>query len=271
MSRVGKTSEENREKILAETRTILLNRMIEDLLVQQQAKKSGTVIREEDAMNSILDMLARRKVKLEDFKQALVREGTSFEAYKEEVKSHLMKVRLAQREVRSKITVSDEEIGNYYSQHRDLYEGKESARLLQILIAVPPGADEETKQKLRAEAEDILKKLKSGEAFELMAARFSKGSEAQTGGDLGFVERGTMLPPVDEAAFKLKVAQLSNVVESSLGFHILKVIERRGQGSKPLTEVREEIKDQITNEKMDIKLQEWVQDLRKKSFVEIRL
>ena len=172
MSRVGKTSEENREKILAETRTILLNRMIEDLLVQQQAKKSGTVIREEDAMNSILDMLARRKVKLEDFKQALVREGTSFEAYKEEVKSHLMKVRLAQREVRSKITVSDEEIGNYYSQHRDLYEGKESARLLQILIAVPPGADEETKQKLRAEAEDILKKLKSGEAFELMAARF---------------------------------------------------------------------------------------------------
>ncbi len=272
IERMGKSlGPEDHNRVVEETRKVVLNRMIDDLIIEQQAKKAGIVIKEEDVMASISDLLARRNTKLEEFKEALVKEGSSFEEFKEETKKHLMKMRLAQREVRSRIAVSDEEIGEYYSKHRNAYEGKESIRLKQILIAIPNGADAETKKKLRARAEEILKKLKEGEPFELMASRFSKGPEAQAGGDLGFVEKGAMLPSVEEAAFKLKEGELSEVVESPLGFHILKVVDRRGKGTKPLAVVREEIQNEITNEKMEKKLQEWVQELRKKSFVEVRL
>jgi len=272
VDRIAQSSrQEDREKITAEARTIIMNRMIDDMLVDQEAKKAGIVFKEEDVMASISNLMARRNMKLEDLKAALLRDGTSFESYKEEVKSHLMKLRLATREVRSKISVSDEEIGNYYSAHRDIYEGKEAVRLQQILLPLPKNADEETRDRIRAEAGEILAKLKSGESFGAMAARFSQGPAAQTGGDLGFVEKGTMLPAVDEAAFKLKENELSSVIESPIGFHILKITDRRGKGIKPLTVVREEIKEEITNEKMEKKLQEWIQDLRKKSYVEVRL
>jgi len=272
IERMGKSlGPEDRNRVVEEARKVVLNRMIDDLIIEQQARRAGIIVKEEDVMSSIADLLARRNTKLEDFKEALAKEGSSFEEFKEETKKHLMKMRLAQREVRSKIAVSEEEIGEYYSRHRDIYEGKESIRLKQILIAIPNGADGETKKKLRMGAEEILKKLKAGEPFELMASRFSKGPEAQAGGDLGFVEKGTMFPSVEEAAFRLKEGELSEVVESPLGFHILKVVDRRGKGAKPLAVIREEIKNEITNEKMERKLQEWVQELRGKSFVEIRL
>jgi peptidyl-prolyl cis-trans isomerase SurA len=262
---------EDREKMVAETRAIIMNRMVDDMLVEQEAKKTGIVVREDDVMASINDILARRKMKLEDLKAGLLKEGSTFEAYKEEVRSHLMKMRLATREVRSKISVSDEEIGHYYSKHRDLYEGKEAVRLQQILLTVPRDADEETRARLRAESEKLLTQLKNGEPFGLLASRFSQGPAAQTGGDLGFVDKGTLLPAVDETAFKLKVNELSPVIESPIGFHILKVIDRRGKGVKSLAAVREEIKEEITNEKMEKKLQDWIQELRKKSYVEVRL
>ncbi len=262
---------QDREKIIAEARTAILNRMIDDVLVEQESKKSGIIVKEDDVMASIEDLLSRRKMKLEDFKQALIRDGSNFERYKEEVRKHLMKLRLAQKEVRAKIAVSDEEIGKYYSEHRDVYEGKEAVKLKQILLALPQDADEETREKLKLQAEAVLKKLKSGEPFELAAAQYSQGPAAREGGDLGFVEKGTMLPAVDEAAFKLKVGELSDVIESPMGFHILKVTDRRGKGAKSLSVVREEIKEEIANEKMDKKLQEWLQELRKKSFIETRL
>lgn len=270
--RIAKSSNrEDREKIIAETRTIMLNRMVDDMLVEQEAKKGGVVVKEEDVMAAINDMLARKGIKLEDLKTSLAREGSSLETYKEEVKAQLMKMRVATKEVRSKITVSDEEIGTYYSRHRDIYEGKEAVRLQQILIPLPKDADEETRAKLRGEAEMILKKLKEGGPFEVTANRYSGGPAAESGGDLGFVEKGTLLPAVDEAAFSLKERELSGVIESPLGFHILKVVDRRGKGVKSLSAVREEIKREITEEKMSVKLQDWIQELRKKSYVEIKL
>jgi parvulin-like peptidyl-prolyl isomerase len=262
---------EEKEKIRLETRNVVLYRMIEEMLIEQQARKTGIVVSDEDAMSSITDMLGRRKTPMENFKEALVREGSSFEQYKEEVKSHLMKVRLAQREVWSKISVSDEEIGEYYSKHRDAYEGEESVRLKQILLVIPPGADYEAKNILRMKAEEILKRLENGEPFEVMAANHSEGPEAPTGGDLRFVDKGSLLPQVDEAAFKLKVNELSPVVESSIGFHILMVVDRSGKGSKPLNHIRAEIHEQVANEKLEKKLQDWVQNLKNRSFVDIRL
>ncbi len=257
--------------IIKEARPAMLNRMIDDLLVEQEAKKAGIVVKDEDVMAAIADILARRNMKLEDFKTMLLKTGSSLETYKDEVRNHLMKMRVATKEVRAKIAVSDEEIGDYYSKHRNIYEGKESVRLQQIFIALPKGADAELRERERDQMESLLKRLRGGEPFESMAAQFSQESAAQAGGDLGFVERGTLLSQVEDVAFKLQTGQISDVIESPIGFHILRVTDRRGKGIKSLGAIRDEIKEEITREKMEKKIQEWIQDLRKKSYVEIRL
>jgi len=265
------SKKEDRDALIKETRPAMLNRMIDDLLVEQEAKKAGIVVKEEDVMASISDILARKNIKLEEFKNEVIRKGSSFDEYKNDVKGHLMKMRVAAREVRAKIAVSDEEIGEYYSKHRTIYEGKESVRLQQIFMAFPKDGDEAIREKQKGRAEAVLKRLRTGEPFELLASQFSQEPAAQTGGDLGFVERGTLFPQVEATAFKLQSGEISDVVESPIGFHILRVTDRRGKGTKSLSAIRDEIKEEITKEKMEKKIQEWIQDLRKKSYIDVRL
>ena len=262
---------ENRKRIIAETRKSVLNKLIDDILVRQEAERLGIVVKKEDVIEAIKDMLSGRNTTMEDFEKVLAREGTSIEAYQKEVKEHLMKVRLVRRNIRSKISVTDEEIGRYYRKHRIDYEGKEAVRIKQILIVVPNECKIKKRRELKADTEMILKRLKEGESFEFLASKYSQGPAAGVGGDLGFVEMGKMFPGVDEVAFRLGKGEISNVIESPIGFHIIKVTDRKGAGIKSLESVREEIKDKIARVKIEKKFYEWIEELRKKSYIEIRL
>jgi len=261
----------DKDRVVAETKLSLLNRMIDNLLIEQEAKKSAIAVQDDEVMSSIRDMLARKKMTMEALQQSLSREGTTFEAYKKDMRDSMVRMRLLRREVRSKITVSDEEIGEYYSLHRDDYEGKDAVRLKHILLLFPKNMDSNAKAKLQADAMDILKRLKAGDSFDQLAARFSQGPAASSGGDVGFVEKGAMLPEVEKAAFSLDKDSISNLIESPVGFHIIKVIDRRGAGVKPIETVREEIKSKLEDEKLDKKFDSWVSELREKSLVEIKL
>jgi len=191
----------------------------------------------------------------------------SFDEYREATRNTMIKGRVIRREIQSKIAVGNEEIGNYYREHRDEYEGKEAARIRQILIPVPGLTEVDIRNIKRAEAEDVLKKLKSGVPFEQLEVQHSSPGT----GDMGYIEKGTILPAVDDVAFKLKVGEISDVIESPVGFHIIQVLDKRGAGAKPLPVVRDEIEDIISREKAEKKYTEWMADLRKRSYIEIRL
>ncbi len=261
----------DKERVVADARHAMLNRMIDTLLIEQEAKKSGIAVSDEEVMASIQEMLDGKKITMEEFKKSLAREGTTLEAYKKEMRNSMIRMRLLRREVRSKITVSNEEIGEYYSLHRDDYEGNEAVRIKQILLIFPKNMDRNTKSKLYADATDILKRLKAGESFDQLAAQYSQGPAASSGGDLGFVEKGAILPEVEKAAFLLDKDAISDIIESPVGYHIIKVTDRRGAGSKSIETVRQEIKTKLENEKMDKKYESWIGELRTKYLVEIKL
>jgi len=262
---------DDKEKFIAENRSLLLNKLIDNMLIDQEAKKSGIIIKDEEVMETINDILSRRKYKIDDLLKDLAKENSTLEAYKKDVKEHLLRMRLVRREIKSKITISEEEIGEYYRNQREAYEGKEAVRIKQILVFFPIGSDEKAKANLRAEMDTILKRLQNGESFDLLASQYSQGPAAATGGDIGFVEKGSMQSVVDSAAFSLKKDEVSGVIESELGFHIIKVIDKRGAGIKPIESVREEIKAKIEEDKLEKKYIEWIKELRKKSLIEIKL
>ncbi|MBP7342091.1 MAG: peptidylprolyl isomerase, partial [Syntrophaceae bacterium] len=181
------------------------------------------------------------------------------------------RMRLLRREVQSKVLVPDEAIGEYYNRHRQDYEGKEAVHLRQILLPAPAALDPAAREAVRQQARQLYERIAKGEPFDLLAARYSKGPEAAAGGDIGFVERGVIVPEVEKAAFSLPVGQVSDVIESELGFHIIAVVDKRGAGLKPLAIVRNEIKAKIEEEMIVKKFDEWIDGIRKKSFIDVRL
>jgi len=260
-----------REKALTETKLTLLNRMIDNLLMEQQSRKAGLVVKDEEVTGAINELLGRRNLSQDEFRQALAREGTTLEAYKKGVRDQLMRIRLVQREIKSKVAVSNEEIGEYYRKNREDYEGKEAVRIKQILLPLPKDTSPEAKEKLREDAEAIHKRLLDGELFELISVRYSQGPAAAAGGDIGYIEKGMMHAEVEAVAFSMPLGQVSAVIESSVGFHIIQVIDRRGAGIKPIFAVREEIREKIDMEKGEKKFDEWLDALRARSHIEIKL
>ncbi|HAJ28411.1 MAG TPA: hypothetical protein DCG53_14415 [Syntrophus sp. (in: bacteria)] len=261
----------DKEKVVAEGRVTILNKMIDNKLIEQEAKKSGIIIKDDEAMGVIRDMLKSRKMQMPDLLQALDKDGVTFDAYKQDLKAQLQRQQLVRREIRSKLVVTDDEIGEYYRQHRDEYEGKEALRIKQILLPVPPGTDPAIRERARELAESILKRIKNGEPFEALATQFSQGPATAAGGDIGFVEKGHMLPEVEKIALNLDIGGVSPVIDSPQGFYIIQVVDKRGAGLKPITEVRQEIQNKLEEEKAAKKFDQWVIDLRNKSLVDIKL
>lgn len=260
-----------RDKALTESRMNILNRMIDDVLMEQQSRKAGIVIRDEDVNNAIDDLLKRRNLSRDELRKALEREGITLEAYRKGMRDQLVRVRLVQREIKSKVAISDEEIGGYYRKHRADYEGKEAVRIKQILLLLPKNASPAAREKLRADAETIHRRLLGGEPFDLISANHSQGPAANAGGDIGYIEKGMILPEVESVAFSLPLDQISAVIESPVGFHIIRVIDRRGAGIKSIESVREEIREKLDMEKVEKKFEEWLTALRAKSHIEIKL
>ena len=259
--------------IINQAKEAFLNRLVDNLLIEQEAKKAGMgiVIKDEEVMDVIRDMMAKKKSNMEDFKKNLAREGNSLESLKKDIRSQMMRMRLLRREIKSKVIVSDEEIGEYYNKNRHDYEGKEAVRLKQIFLAIPAKADKKTKAKIKEEAGQLRKRVLAGESFELLAVKYSQGPGAAQGGDIGFIEKGTIIAAVESVAFNLPMEQVSEVIESGIGFHIIKVVDKKGAGLKPIAAVREEIKTKIEDEKLEKKYEEWITSIRKKSFIEIKM
>lgn len=263
--------EEKRKEVAAQARMAVMNQLIDRMLIEQEAASLKIAVTDGEVDGVLENLLKAKKISLEKFRKSMAAEGLSLDEYKDEIRRERIKRRVIDRTIRSKLSISEEEIGEYYAKHRDEYEGNEAVRIQQILIVKPKDATGGTQKKLRAQAQAVLKKLKEGESFDLLVATHSQGPALNAGGDLGFVEKGMMFPEVDEAAFSLKEGEISGVLESPVGFHIIRIMDKRGAGIKPIEEVREEIIAKIGTEKGKKKFEEWLKEMREKSHIEIRL
>jgi peptidyl-prolyl cis-trans isomerase D len=138
--------------------------------------------------------------------------------------------------------VSDADIQSYYDAHKADYDVKEQVRARHILIAVPQGADAKTDAAAKAKAEGLLKQLRGGADFAALAkANSDDPGSKDSGGELGFFTRGRMVPEFEKAAFALQPGQISDLVKTSFGYHIIQVEEKQTAHTKPLSEVRSQI------------------------------
>jgi peptidyl-prolyl cis-trans isomerase SurA len=205
----------------------VLERMLTERSLLQFAKESGVKIDDTMIERAILRIAQDNKLSAEDFRKALAKENISYTKYREDIRNELMMQRLREREVDSKITVSDAEVDQYLATLKGQNTGEAEYRLAHILVMVPEQASAEQIDARKRRAEDALRALKSGADFAQVAAGFSDASDALSGGNLGW-RSGARLPTVfgDEVR-AMTVGQISSITRSAAGFHIVKLLEKR--------------------------------------------
>lgn len=218
----------------AALRQQLLERMIIERAQLQLAKEYG--LRVDDIMldRAILRIAEQNKMSLQQFRNQLEKEGASFAAFREEIRDEIVMQRLREREVESKIQISDAEVENFLSQELNSAKNQQEMNLAQILVRVPENASPEQIANRRARAEDVLRQLQGGADFARIAATYSDSVDALKGGELGWRNHERLPQLFVETAQNLKEGQVSGVVKSANGFHILKVLGKRNQAGPSL-------------------------------------
>lgn len=212
----------------------ILERMISDMLQAQFAKENGVRV-DDTQLDLAITRIAQQNnfPSLAEFRTKLESEGVDFKKFREEIRSEIISTRLREREVESKLVISDTELDNYLANKAKVGGNEEEFHLAHILVVVPEQANAEKIQAARDKAEQALNQLKSGADFAQVAAGSSDAKDALKGGDLGW-RPGDRIPPlfINELQ-KLKPGQATAVLRSPSGFHIIKLVEKRS-GSAPV-------------------------------------
>jgi peptidyl-prolyl cis-trans isomerase C len=154
------------------------------------------------------------------------------------------------REIAQKVTVSDDDLKTYYDTHKDEFKTPEMIKARHILVKVDSSASEDDKKKAKEKAEMYLKRIKDGEDFAKLASEVSDDPGSKTkGGDLGFFPKGRMVKPFEDAAFALKPGEISGIVETQFGFHIIKVEDRKDSTLESFDAVKERLRQKLVQER----------------------
>jgi len=248
-----------------------MRRLIERRLQQQAAEQHGITVTEAELRQALEDIKTRNRFASDDaLARALATEGMTVEAYRRQLRTELLIAKLVNREVRSTVVISADEVQHYYEQHADDFSLPERVRLRQIFLAAPAASKEEHESK-RARAQAILEQLRSGAEFDQLARRYSNGPEAREGGALGWFAPGSLMPQLDRVAFGLQDGQISDLIESPLGWHILKLEEREGHRRQPFESIKDAVHSRLMEQRTQERYEEWFLELRRNAYVDIRL
>jgi peptidyl-prolyl cis-trans isomerase SurA len=206
----------------------VLERMIFDKVQLQLARDTGLRVDDLDLDRTIGRIAESNRLSLTEFRRTLERDGIPFDKFREDVRTEIVLSRLREREVDNKITVAESEIDNFLA---DQVDGKEAAveyNVAHILLRVPEQARPEQLEQQRSRANEVIKRLRGGDDFAQVAAVYSDAPDALRGGVMGWRSQDRLPELFVEALAKLQLGDVSDVLRSPAGFHVLKLIERRG-------------------------------------------
>jgi peptidyl-prolyl cis-trans isomerase C len=204
------------------------------------------------------------------FQQALAAQKTTVAAVREDARSEIGVDKLVEAEIGAKIAVKPEAVTDFYQKNQDKFQQGARVRASHILISVPENADAATKAQAKTKAEAVLKDLKAGKDFAAAAKESSQDpGSAPNGGDLGYFEKGQMVPPFEAAAFTLKPGELSELVESPFGYHIIKVADQQAARVVPLEEAKPQIEQYLSGQNRQTETEAFVNTLKAKAKIDI--
>lgn len=255
------------QDLINEYRKLKLNELIIKKLLQAEAKNQGIILNQEkkdEIFNKQIEAIEENNnITEEQLVEALKKQGIeSLEAYKKiffEQNEGAILIGELQKKIFDSITVEDKAVEDYYNKNIDSYKYGAQVKASHILV--------DTEEKAR----EVLDKLNNGADFAEVAKEYSTGPSGKNGGDLGYFEKGDMVPEFAEAAFSLKVGEISKPVKTKFGYHIIKVFDKKEAGVKSFAEVKDSIKSKLLNQKRQQAWSDLIKELREKADIKIKI
>ena len=222
---------------------------------------------------------------MEDVEKAAQAQGVSFEEFKQNLKNSIITQRVIGEEVGGHITVSQQEMQQFYDEHKAQMERPEQVRLSEILIstqnpgaaktasgetALPENPSADVVAQAQAKADDVYKQLQGGAKFDELAKKYSNGPTAANGGDLEYFKRGVLSKDLEDKVFAMQAGQYTVPVRTNQGFVILEVTEHQAAGIPPLKDIQEQVHQRIYMEKMQPALRDYLTKLREDAYIDIK-
>jgi len=247
-----------------------LKALISQKLLQKEIEQYSSKV-DEDQVDRYVDAVRQDKhLTPEQFKAALAQSGLSMDDFRKHAREELEKEVMIREQVRQKVDISNADIKAYYDEHKaDFTVTTERLKLAQILVGVPQNATTQQVAMLKAKADKIQKQAAAGADFATLARKYSDDVSRNNGGELGWFTPQDIMDQVYTAVKNLKPGDVSQVVRTDHGFHILKLEEHQVPGLRPLEDVRAEIRNRLIDERANAQLQTWINtDLVKQHDVE---
>ncbi|HEY5974080.1 MAG TPA: peptidylprolyl isomerase [Geobacteraceae bacterium] len=263
----GPVSAEGREQLRKTTLTMLIDKK----LVQQKIVELNIKVSEEEVRQAIEDIKKQNKLTQEALVAAWAGQGLTFEQYKVQLREQLERLRLMSQEVRAKIQVSEKEARDYYEANLASFSQDEGYRARHIFFRVGKNADATEIKAVMARAATVLHEARSGKDFSELARTYSDEASAKTdGGDLGSFKKGDMMPEIEATVIAMKPGEVSDLVSTPAGFHIIKLEEKIPAKVRTFEEVKDVIDELLYKKKSEERFNQWAGELRKGASIEIK-
>jgi peptidyl-prolyl cis-trans isomerase SurA len=262
------TPDQINERVATQEKNILRDLIDASLLVQRGKDMNISV--DTQVIKRLDEIRIDNKIaSMEDLERQVTATGVDFEDFKNNIRNQLLQQEVIRREVGSKIILDHTEIVKYYNDHMPEFVRPEQVVLREIFVSTE-GKPEADKATLRKKADGLRDRVKAGEDFGELAKRFSDGSTAKQGGDLGTFEHGQLASNLEETVFKMNRNDVTEVMETKTGFLILQVEQHYPAGQQPEEKVEVEIENKIYETKIQPAMREYLKTLRADSYVEVK-
>src|SRR5712671_4185802 len=237
-----------------------LTELVDEKLIESEATTLGLSVTEEELQRALEQLARQQGMELADFRQALDQQGIPWDTARDAVRRQTLMAEVLRFKVKAR-KVTDEEVQAAYATEAQNPQYEVRAR--HIFVPVPQSATAAQQAEAQGRAERALRRVNAGESFALVAREMSEGPTAKQGGDLGYFRRGLMLPAIERAAFALKPGEVSPVIRTTAGYHLVVVEDRRPIPPKPLAEVKEELRGRLANDSVFKERENYLATLRK--------
>ncbi|PIR17712.1 MAG: hypothetical protein COV46_03115 [Deltaproteobacteria bacterium CG11_big_fil_rev_8_21_14_0_20_49_13] len=260
----------NKELKYKDVRARVLEKMIDNLLMNQAMESSNIAITNDDIARYIKNILAQNHMSIEALKAEIAAKGISYETYKEQMRANIKRMRFINQDIGSRVKISDQDLRDYYEKHLTEFGSNKSAHIAQIVLPFEPNTTKEEALQMKARATEIVKQARLGTSFAALSKQYSKGPNSENGGDLGIVDPGRLLPEIAKALEQMKPGQISDPIISPAGVHVIDLIDRAQATKDDFEKMKEKIYEKMYDQRVNDEINAYVTELKKKTYIEIK-
>jgi peptidyl-prolyl cis-trans isomerase SurA len=259
------------QQMIFKVREDVLNQLIDQKLTDQEIARYKITASDKEVDNAIERIKKANSLTDEAFRQAIAKEGFTYEEYRKLAKENILRANLVNREIKSKVVITKEDIKAYYDAHPDQYGFEEKYHLANIMTKNPESLDSGGRMQMHQKMAEILQALNAGKSIDEVIQSFSDGTTKVQGGELGSFFLSAMDPKIREAVKDLKPGQYSGIIETDYGPQIFRLLDKEKTASKTLEAASADIENKLYKEYVDQKFSKWLEELRSRSAIKITL